>query len=179
MGNMFKNQSTFSAAIFIAVFVSGFSINSAAEEALMKKRSQEVNRTLDRFHQAAADADAKTYFGLFSENGVFIGTDASERWTKAEFQAYAAPHFSKGKGWTYSPKSRHVGVSPKGDYGWFDEILENKHYGTCRGSGVLVWEKDGWKISQYHLTIPIPNALAKNVVSLIRDQTQDSKAKSP
>jgi ketosteroid isomerase-like protein len=127
-----------------------------------------IESSLDRFHEAAAKADGKTYFGLFAPEGIFIGTDASERWTVEQFRKYAEPHFSKGKGWKYAPKTRHVDISPGGDTAWFDEILENASYGTCRGSGVLRKTDAGWKIAQYHLTIPVPNELADQVVALIR-----------
>jgi hypothetical protein len=130
--------------------------------------SKPVAETLDHFHQAASKADAATYFDLFAPEGVFIGTDATERWTVEEFKKYAMPHFSKGKGWTYVPKSRHIDLAPGGDVAWFDEILESKSYGTCRGSGVLRRINNQWKISQYHLTIPVPNELAESVVKMIR-----------
>ncbi|MCC7441799.1 MAG: nuclear transport factor 2 family protein [Bdellovibrionales bacterium] len=129
---------------------------------------KEIEATLDQFHQAASKADGAAYFGLFSPEGVFIGTDATERWTVEEFKKYAMPHFSKGKGWTYVPKNRHVDLVPGGEVAWFDEILESKSYGTCRGSGVLRRIEGRWKISQYHLTIPVPNALADTLVQLIR-----------
>jgi hypothetical protein len=127
---------------------------------------KEVNTVLDSFHEAAAKADGKTYFGLFAPEGVFLGTDATERWTVEEFRAYAAPHFAKGKGWSYEPKERHVIVDS--NFAWFDELLENKSYGTCRGTGVLRKIDGAWRISQYHLTIPVPNALADRLVAMIR-----------
>jgi hypothetical protein len=126
-----------------------------------------VAATLDRFHEAASKADGKTYFGLFAPEGVFIGTDATERWSVAEFEAYAAPHFAKGKGWTYVPRDRHV-VFAAPTVAWFDELLDSKSYGVCRGSGVLRKLDGAWKVSQYHLTIPVPNALADKVVEMIR-----------
>jgi len=127
-----------------------------------------VQETLAKFHEAASKADGKAYFALFAPEGVFIGTDASERWNVEQFRKYAEPHFSKGKGWTYTPGKRNIDFSPAGDVAWFDEILENKHYGVCRGSGVLRKIDGVWKISQYHLTIPVPNPLADKVVELIR-----------
>jgi len=130
--------------------------------------TQNVNATLDAFHLAASKADGSTYFGLFAPEGVFIGTDASERWTVDEFRKYAEPHFKKGKGWTYTSKTRHVDFSPAGDVAWFDEILDSQSYGTSRGTGVLRKINGAWKISQYHLTFPIPNSLAKKFTSEIR-----------
>lgn len=137
-----------------------------------------VAKTLDDFHLAASRADGTAYFNLFAPEGVFIGTDATERWTVEEFKKYASPHFSKGHGWTYESKIRHIDLAPSGDIAWFDEILDNKAYGQCRGSGVLRKIGTAWKISQYHLTIPIPNDLAEKVVALIREPTQ-KPAKKP
>src|SRR5271168_3840018 len=57
--------------------------------------------TLDDFHAAAAAADEARYFGHFAADGVFLGTDATERWTVDAFRAYAKPHFDAGRGWAY------------------------------------------------------------------------------
>jgi ketosteroid isomerase-like protein len=139
---------------------------------------KEIEQTLDQFHQAASKADATTYFGLFAPEGVFLGTDATERWTVEEFRKYAMPHFSKGKGWTYVATRRSVELAPGGELAWFDELLDNKSYGTCRGSGVLRRIDGRWKISQYHLTIPVPNELAEKVVKMIRETSTGPSAKT-
>jgi hypothetical protein len=136
-----------------------------------------VEEILNQFHAAASKADGTVYFALFAPEGVFIGTDATERWTVAQFRSYAAPHFAKGKGWTYVPRTRHVELAPQGDVAWFDEILDNTSYGVCRGSGVLRKIGGDWRISQYHLTLPIPNELAGKVVKLIRDAATGPAAK--
>lgn len=129
-----------------------------------------VARVLDDFHDAASHADFDRYFSHFARNAVFIGTDASERWTVGEFRSYAKARFDAGDGWTYVPRVRHVDFSPGGSVAWFDEILDNDHYGTTRSTGVLVREGGGWKVAQYHLTIPIPNELADRVVAMIRER---------
>jgi hypothetical protein len=129
----------------------------------------EITQLLDAFHAAAARADGPTYFGLFAPGGVFIGTDAAERWTVAQFRAYAQPHFSRGKGWTYTPRSRTVVLGPDGRTAWFDELLDSASYGTSRGTGVLVRRPEGWRIAQYALTFPIPNDIAKDLTARIRE----------
>jgi hypothetical protein len=128
----------------------------------------EVDRLLDRFHRAAAAARFDEYFGLFAPDGVFIGTDAGERWTVEQFKAYAKPHFDKGLGWTYVTVERHVNVSKDGRHASFDELLDNADLGRCRGTGVLRRVGVDWKIEQYHLTIPVPNELADEVAKRIR-----------
>lgn len=127
----------------------------------------DIARVLDDFHLAASQADGPRYFGHFAEQAVFLGTDLSERWTLPEFQAYASPHFSKGKGWTYTPLERHIYVAQDGQTAWFDETLKNAKYGVTRGSGVLVSEQGAWKLAQYHLTLPVPNDLLDTVVQMI------------
>jgi len=127
-------------------------------------------RTLDALHEAASKADGPRYFSLFTEDAVFLGTDAAERWPISQFKEYAGKRFAAGKGWTYVPKERHLSFSPRGDTAWFDETLENEKYGLCRGSGVLRKIKGEWKVAQYNLTVPIPNDLLEKVVGMIRGQ---------
>jgi ketosteroid isomerase-like protein len=127
-----------------------------------------VTAVLDRLHRAAAEADGAAYFALFTGDAVFLGTDVTERWTLPEFRAFAEPYFADGRGWTYTASERHVDVAPGGDTAWFDEVLWNDRYGTCRGTGVLIRTSDGWRIAQYHLTIPIPNELAAELTTRIK-----------
>ena len=127
-----------------------------------------VAAVLDRLHEAAAEADATAYFALFTDGAVFLGTDVTERWTLPEFRAFAEPYFADGRGWTYEATERHVDVAPDGDIAWFDEILWNETYGTCRGTGVLIRTDAGWRIVQYNLTIPIPNELARELTERIK-----------
>lgn len=159
----------------IAPFLVGVSL-IAAESPSVWTGADGVRATLDRFHRAASTADGATYFSLFAPEGVFIGTDPSERWTVGQFKAYAMPYFSKGRGWTYVPGLRHVELSPGGDVAWFDEMLDNKSYGLCRGTGVLRKVGDAWLICQYHLTIPVPNGLAARVVGMIKDANKGTAA---
>jgi hypothetical protein len=136
-----------------------------------------VDQTLDRFHAAASHADEQAYFDCFAPEGVFIGTDASERWDVPAFRAFAHPFFGQGKGWTYMPTERHIALAPSNQVAWFDELLQNEKLGTCRGSGVLRLIGGRWKIAQYNLSIPIPNDLAKSVVEMIRAAPATQKSK--
>ena len=43
---------------------------------------QAIQQVLDDFHDAASKADEERYFALFLPDGVFLGTDAAERWTR-------------------------------------------------------------------------------------------------
>jgi len=96
---------------------------------------------------------------------VFIGTDATEVWSKAQFMAYAKPHFDKRRSWSFTPLKRQVTLNKNGNIAWFDEVLDTQMK-ICRGSGVLEKTKEGWKVRQYVLSMAIPNALSKEVVKL-------------
>lgn len=128
---------------------------------------QEIGRQLDDFHKRASLAQGTEYFDHFAPDAIFLGTDITERWTVDEFKAYAMPFFEKGKGWTYLPEERHIYLSKSGETAWFDETLKSQNYGATRGSGVLVKRNGEWKIAQYHLTVPVPNALLPKVVEMI------------
>ena len=129
-----------------------------------------IHRALDDFHKAASEADEDRYFSHFTDDAVFMGTDATERWDVPTFRAYAHPFFVEDKGWTFTPRDRNV--MSHGDVAWFDEMLDSESYGECRGTGVLRREGGTWKISQYNLTIPIPNSLAREFVRQIRDSAK-------
>lgn len=123
-----------------------------------------IEAVLDDWHDAAARADEPRYFAHFAPDGVFLGTDARERWDAAAFRAFAHPFFAKGKAWTMRPSNRHVAVD--GDHAWFDEALETT-YGPCRGSGVLKLLDGAWKIEQYNLALTIPNDRVRAVQQLL------------
>lgn len=129
----------------------------------------EVEAALDALHDAASRAQFDRYFGLYADGAIFLGTDATERWTLEEFKEYARAPFQEGRGWTYTPIERHVYISDDGRTAWFDERLENANLGETRGSGVLLREDGSWKIAQYNLAIPIPNEIARDVVRQIRE----------
>lgn len=130
---------------------------------------EDAARVIDALHAAAAGADGSAYFALFTDDARFIGTDATERWSLAEFRAYAEPYFARGQGWTYTPVERTVTLAPIQCMciAWFDEVLENDSYGVTRGSGVLRKTRDGWKIEQYVLSFAVPNDRARAVVEAI------------
>jgi hypothetical protein len=119
----------------------------------------QVAAVLDDWHHAAATADEARYFGHFAPNGVFMGTDATERWNVTEFHEWAKPQFQRKAAWSFKPRDRHISFSPDGATAWFDEMLDTPNLGVCRGSGVLVRQSGAWKIAQYNLSVAIPNSI--------------------
>jgi len=150
----------------ILTCVSFFSVAQSAKE------EQAINKVLDQFHQAAANANAKVYLNSLTDDAIFLGTDASERWTKQQFTAFVLPYFDQGKGWLYVAKDRNISILKQGSVAFFDEVLENSKYGYCRGSGVLIQTNQGWKISQYSLSILVPNGVAVQVTEKIKNYEQ-------
>ena len=120
-----------------------------------------IHSQLDRLHEMASQANFDDYFALYAPDAVFIGTDAGERWTIDEFKAYAEPHFSAGREWTYRTIERHI--MGQGGVRWFDELLWNEKLGPCRGSGVIVKVGDEWLVSHYVLSLAVPNQIAGEV----------------
>lgn len=144
-------------------------------------RKHDADLLLDDWHLAAAQADEARYFGHLAETAVFLGTDASERWTKAEFRAWAAPYFKRGRAWSFRAVARHWSFGADGRTAWFDEVLDTPNMGPARGSGVVVREGRTWRIVQYNLTVPIPNPLMKSVKEMIEAhlKAEAAKPKSP
>ena len=122
-----------------------------------------IEQLLDGLHRAAAESDAQDYFARYTEEAVFLGTDANERWSIAEFKVYAAKPFSEGRGWRYDLVSRHLVPTGNPEIYGFDEVLSNEKLGLCRGSGLVVFDGARWRVAQYVLSMLIPNAIAASV----------------
>ena len=142
---------------------------------------QAINASLEKWHKAAADANFEEYFGLMTEDGVFIGTDATENWQNKEFREFAKPYFDKGKAWNFTTLERTIYPQSNSEIAWFDELL-NTQMGICRGSGVMEQVGDTWKVKHYVLSIAIPNdnvtevtALKKQTDSLVISTLQNKQ----
>lgn len=130
----------------------------------------QVAEVLDRLNQASSTADETTYFSLFTPDARYVGTDATEHWTMAQFRAFAEPWFKRDSAWSFPATSRTITIAPIDCrcIAWFEEKLNSAAYGETRGSGVMRLTDDGWKIEQYVLSLPVPNDKADAVVALIR-----------
>jgi hypothetical protein len=128
---------------------------ATAEERAADERA--IGAALDDWHAAAAHADEAAYFAHFAADAVFLGTDATERWTLEAFRGYAHPHFAAGKAWSFTPIRRAVTVDPSGALAWFDEDLATPNLGPARGAGVVVKRGGRWLISLYDLGVTVPN----------------------
>ena len=129
------------------------------------QEAEEIGMVLEAFHKAAAGADFNLYFSFFAEDAVFIGTDATERWEKRDFMAWAKPYFDKGTTWNFTALQRHITIDNTGQIAWFDELLDTRMK-ICRGSGVLVRTNNTWKIKQYVLSMTIPNEKSDSIIKI-------------
>lgn len=143
---------------------------------LLSAQTEEVNQTLNAWHKAAAEAKFDTYFSFMTDDGIFIGTDATENWNLKQFKDFSKPYFDKGKAWNFTAIQRHVFFNAAKDMAWFDELLETQMK-LCRGSGVMRKEKGQWKIVHYVLSMTVPNDNIESVIKL-KSAFDDNYAKS-
>ncbi|MEZ7499672.1 nuclear transport factor 2 family protein [Flavobacterium sp. Arc3] len=124
-----------------------------------------IDTLLDSWHKAAAEAKYDSYFEKMTEDAVFIGTDATENWSKPAFEVFAKPYFDKGKAWSFTVLERHIYFDKTKETAWFDELL-NTQMKICRGSGVLAKIEGEWKIKHYVLSMTIPNENVSEVTKI-------------
>ncbi|MFT4838156.1 MAG: ketosteroid isomerase-like protein [Nonlabens sp.] len=160
----------------LLLFISVIFFSSCASQKAIN--ISKLEQSIDAWHKAASKANFEDYFDLMTNDGVFIGTDATENWQVAEFKAYSKPYFDKGKAWSFTSLERHV-YSQNG-VAYFDELLDTQ-MGICRGSGVMKMQDGKWKIAHYVLSIAVPNDKVssltqmkkewdKNYIKQLRDQ---------
>jgi uncharacterized protein (TIGR02246 family) len=143
-----------------------------------------ITSLLDQWHAAAAASDEERYFALMSADSVFLGTDATERWSREEFRTYAHPHFEKKKGWDMKATARNIVVEPGGLLAHFDEQLATKGLGPARGSGVVGLRDGAWKVVHYNLSVTVPNERFGAVRALLAqtevlDRGEDAPSLAP
>ena len=143
--------------------------NNVVDTAADKKQ---IIAMLDSFNAAAAKADFKTYFDFYTNDAIFTGTDATERWDKKAFMLWAKPIFDKGHAWNFTALQRNIYFDKTGELAWFDELL-NTQMKICRGSGVLVKQGTDWKVQQYILSTTIPNNQLDSIIK-IKTHVEDS-----
>ena len=148
------------------IIVFGFLVlNSNTCLAQISDSKTAINVVLDSWHKAASIANFEEYFGLMTEDAIFIGTDAKENWNRSAFEAFAKPYFDKGKAWSFSALERHIYFDATGNTAWFDELLSTQMK-ICRGSGVVIKTGNQWKIKHYVLSMTIPNENVNEVIQI-------------
>ena len=128
----------------------------------------EIGRFLDEWHNDASRADMQAYFDKIDDEGIYIGTDATENWTRQAFYDWSKPYFDKGKAWSFQADERNIYLSEDQKMAWFDEKLSTAS-GPLRGSGVLINKDGNWKILHYVLSLPVPNEKFNDVMKVIAE----------
>lgn len=139
-----------------------------------QNEKQVINNFLNNWHQAASDVNQQAYFDFIDDDGIYIGTDSTEIWTKQAFYDWAAPYFDKGKTWNFKVNSRNIYLSESKIFAWFDELVTNGKI-TLRGSGVLEKKDIGWKIKHYVLSLPVPNEKFIEVRDVINEMAENTE----
>lgn len=125
-----------------------------------------VNGLMDQWHRDVAEIKLDSYFDFMSESFYFLGTDPTERWSKADFRKFCEPYFlEKRSTWDFKPKHRNWDFSDDYEIAWFDESLDT-WMEECRGSGVLKKIDGEWKIVHYNLTVLIENDKIQKFIKL-------------
>ncbi|MDB5747218.1 MAG: hypothetical protein JWP72_2066 [Massilia sp.] len=139
------------------------SLTAQADPALKRQ----VNAFVDRWHADAAHS-RPAFFDKIARDGVYIGTDKTERWRRDEFKAWARPHFKRKSAWAFKPLRRNINFSEDQSIIWFDELLDTQ-MGICQASGVIRRKGNRFEIVHYQLSMAIPNEVGSQVTRLIKD----------
>lgn len=111
---------------------------------------------IDAWHHAAAVADEDTFFGSMADDGIYLGTDATERWLRDELRSWAGFAFERESAWAFKAYDRELYFTDNQTYAWWEEMLET-WMGPCRASGVAQFIDGRWQIKHYHLAVTVPN----------------------
>jgi len=88
-----------------------------------------------------------------------------------EIRTWSEKYFARDTAWAFNPYDRQVYFSSDAKTAWFEELLET-WMGPCRGSGVLSYTKDGWKLEHYNLAMLIDNEDVEEVLKIIQEQDE-------
>lgn len=154
------------AATILVLAASGAALGQeAAGDAAFITR---VNAFVDEWHADAAHARL-AYFDKIAPDGVYIGTDKTERWPRDAFKAWAARFFERPSAWSFTARHRNVAFTPDRSVIWFDEQLDSA-MGVLQASGVMRTRAGdgGLEIVHYQLSIAVPNDVQPKVSDLIK-----------
>lgn len=130
--------------------------------------NDDLDQLITAWHKSAAVADETVFFGSMQKDGIYLGTDATEKWTRDEMKKWSEPYFAKESAWAFTTKSRSFYFNDDKSIAWFDELLDT-WMGVCRGSGVLELKNNEWKLVHYHLSNTIPNEKLDSVLELLKE----------
>ena len=125
-----------------------------------------LNAFVDEWHQDAAQA-RPAFFDKIAADGIYIGTDKTERWTKEVFREWAKPAFARPTAWAFTPLHRNISSTPDRQIVWFDEQVRSS-MGILQATGVVRPTAKGFEIVHYQLSIAVPNDVIPQVTGAIK-----------
>jgi hypothetical protein len=144
----------------------GIALTGAASAAPDAELTRQVNAFVDGWHDDAANT-RMAYFDKIAKDGVYIGTDRSELWTRDQFKAWSKKYFDAKSAWTFKATRRNVYASADQSLIWFDELLDTKNMGAAMASGVMRKTKNSFEIVHYQLSLAVPNEVVDQVTGII------------
>ena len=130
--------------------------------------TESINQFMDNWHKAAATANVDLFFGSMTKDGIYLGTDKTEKWTRDEMAKWANEYFQKESAWSFTATERDIYFSEDGNTAWLNEKLDT-WMGVCKGTAVLVLKPEGWKIALYDLSVTIDNNKIDQFLELIKE----------
>jgi hypothetical protein len=126
----------------------------------------QVNGFVDAWHDDAAHA-RPAFFDKIASDGIYIGTDKTERWAREAFREWAKPAFARPVAWAFTPLHRNVQFSPDRRFIWFDEQVRSS-MGVLQASGVMRPTASSFEMVHYQLSIAVPNDVIPQVTGAIK-----------
>jgi hypothetical protein len=155
------------------LFLAGAAAHAQAPiDAALKRQ---VDGFLNAWHDDAAKA-RPAFFDKMAKDGVYIGTDKTEVWSRDEFKTWTKGAFGRKSAWTFKPIKRNVYASPDKSIIWFDEQLDTE-MGICQASGVIRKTPAGFEIVHYQLSMAVPNEVGGKVTWLIKEHEAKAAGK--
>ena len=144
----------------------------APEVPASRDEGDETHRAIDQaltdLYRSSAASDFDGYFGHFTGDAIFVGTDRRERYSIPQVMALVRPSFAAGRRPDTRPLARHFTVSEDQRWAWFDEDLRRESLAPMRSTGLLRRQGESWKLVQYTLSFMVPNELVGALSAKIR-----------
>lgn len=141
---------------------------NCATESMQDQAKKDINSLMDNWHKAAATADEDLFFaGSMTEDGIYLGTDITERWLRDELKKWAKSAFDRDVAWAFTAKDRVIYFNENDpNIAWLEESLDT-WMGPCRGSAVVMRVDGVWKIKHYNLAVAVANEVVEKYMKLI------------
>lgn len=163
---------TYSNLLLSSFFLSILNFNILLAQEMENTTSENtisgLNQFMDQWHLAAAKADAEGFFGSMAVEGVYIGTDKTERWLRDELRDWSAAAFERESAWTFVSQERNWQILEEKELAICDELLQT-WMGPCRATAVLEKRKNTWQIIHYQLSVTIDNDKIEDFKQLVSE----------